>query len=121
MRATTFGTYQVRVEVRGETYEYYARYGKRISHTVIKMFHFDRRTPQQAIDEGAKHGKVISCCKVDYEVIAGNPENTQIDQHTIYDRPLNAVTLDEQIWKKRNIRRANLQKDKVDIDKNVDV
>jgi hypothetical protein len=107
-------TFEVRVRVKSEPFEYYSRFGKRISHEVVKMFHFDRNKPEQAIEAGQRYGEVISCCKVKSEEIIGNIENMKLDQPTLYDKPRNAMLLDEQIWRKRNNRRANLGKDKMD-------
>lgn len=89
--------------------------GAMIQETIIKMLHIERRTHEQAKKEGEKHGKVISVQKLQVERIVGNPENMRLDQASVYDmgNPYpNAVSMDEMVWRKRNIRRKNMKKDK---------
>jgi len=80
-----------------------------------KMKHIDARTPKQAKNKAEKYGKVLSVRKHvatrRYEQI----ENIQLDQEPLL--PLKtqvskAIIMDEMIWKKRNIRRNNMHKDK---------
>lgn len=117
-------TFEVRVEVdKGqEHYGYYpvrkgsnAFKGVIVQDTIIKMYHYDRRTPKQAIQEAQKHGTVLSCRKADIERIGGNPENTKLEQSPIYGSGSpyqDAISMDEMVWNKRNKRRKNLHKDK---------
>lgn len=107
--------FEVKVKVKGIPFEYYSRYGKYISHEVIKMFHFQRRTQEQAIEEGKRYGDVISCCKVKAEDSLKSIEALELNQDTVYDQGnpyQSAMAMDSMIWKKRNKRRENLHKDK---------
>jgi hypothetical protein len=80
------------------------------------MFHIEARTRQQAIEKAKKHkGRILSCRKVDVSPALTSIEHIPLDNFNIYDavNPFkNAVAMDEMVWKKRNKRRANLQKDK---------
>lgn len=108
--------YEVRVEVSGSDYEYYSRFGKRICHSIVKMFHFEKNKPEQAIESGQKYGRVISCRKANRDRILGNAECTKLEpQPNLYEmgNPYQtAIHMDDMIWKKRNLRRANLPLDK---------
>ncbi len=82
------------------------------------MLHYERRTAQQAMRVASKKGKVLSCRELSRaEVI--EREADRIDSLPL-DNALymnvnpysNAVAMDEMIWKKRNNRRDNIQKDK---------
>jgi predicted HTH domain antitoxin len=118
--SSTLTYFEVEVMVRGIPYEYYSRFGKRIGHDIVKMFHFERRTPEQAVEAGKRYGEVLTCRKADREKILGSVDGMSIDPiPTIYDNGnpyKNAMAMDDMIWKKRNIRRANLDKDKKDLD-----
>ena len=116
-------TFEVIVEVeRGNHYGYHpvykgsnAKKGAFIKDTILKMFHFDRRTPRQAINAGMKHGKVLHCRKADAQAMLGNPEKIVLDQTIAFgvNNPYkNAIAMDEMIWQKRNKRRTNSFKDK---------
>jgi hypothetical protein len=115
---TTITTFELRVRVRGVPYEYYARFAKRISHDVVKMFHVQRRTPEQAVEVGRKYGEVLTCRKVNRDKVLGSAENIRLEPQNIYVPEVqynSALAMDEMIWKKRNIRRNNIQRDKKDI------
>ena len=113
--STNTTTYEVRVKVRGAPIEYYARYGRVIYKDIIKMLHFNVRTPKQATDRACKYGEVLSCRKVDKDSMIGNIEKIQLEPQDVYamGNPYNnALAMDEMIWNKRNNRRNNLHKDK---------
>ncbi len=116
--SANISTFAVKVKIKSEPYEYYARFGKRISHEIIKMFHFERRSPQQAIQAGRRYGEVVSCEKVNIDEVKDalySIEDMQLDyQSDVYvkgDSNKN-MTTDEMVWRKRNLRRGNMHKDK---------
>ena len=111
-------TFEVRVEVEIGQAEYkpicYYGKGEWAKTKILKMFHFARRTPEQAIKAGRKRGKVVSCRKLDMEKLRGNIENLHLDQESVYDlgNPYsNAVTMGEMPWRKQ--RRSSRLKNKV--------
>ena len=110
---TNVSVYEVRVQIKGQPFEYYSKYGKRISHEIEKIFHFERNRPKQAIEAGRKYGKVINCRKVKYSDVLGNIESIKLEpQPSIYGQgnPYNnAIAMGDMIWKKRNIRRSKAQ------------
>jgi hypothetical protein len=118
--------YEVIVEVKqGEYYgaywEGYHNKGKAAKRewmpsVLNKMVHIIRRTKQQAIKEGQKHGRVIHCRKADMTAMLGNPETLKLDQPSVYGiNPYKtAVAMDEMIGQKRVKRRKYMQKDKED-------
>jgi hypothetical protein len=81
-----------------------------------KMYQIDARTREQAIKKARKHkGEILSCRKVDATPGLKSIEKLPLDNFTIFDaqNPYpNAVAMDEMIWKKRNKRRDNMQRDK---------
>ena len=82
------------------------------------VLHYNRNSPDQARDEGSKHGRVLSCGKVNRDKVIGIGEiehmrlepNKPIKVQTSPYR--SAVAMDELIGQKRNLRRNNLYKDK---------
>ena len=81
------------------------------------MLHYNRNTPKQAIEEGNCHGRVIFCRKVqrDKVLAIGGIEHMRLTPSVtrIKSSPYrSAIAMDEMIGQKRNLRRANLYKDK---------
>jgi hypothetical protein len=105
--------YEVRVQIKGQPFEYYSRFGKRISNDIEKIFHFERNKPEQAIEEGRRYGKVINCRKVKYSDVLGEIEGMKLNpQPSIYAQGnpyKSAIAMSDMIWEKRNIRRLNAQ------------
>lgn len=81
------------------------------------MLHYNRNTPKQAMDAGSCHGRVIFCRKVQRDKIfaIGSIEHMKLDVKPVQVKSSpyrSAIAMDEMIGQKRNLRRANLYKDK---------
>ena len=81
------------------------------------MLCYDRNTPEQAMDMGSRHGRVIFCRKVqrDKVLAIGSIEHMRLTPSVtqVKSSPYrSAIAMDEMIGQKRNLRRANLYKDK---------
>lgn len=121
-------TFEVRVAVydgRKKEYKPLNYYGKGewIGKRIVKMFHIDARTHEQAKDIARKcYGKPLSCRKMDAASMLADIENIKLDQADAFgaNNPYSsAVAMDEMVWLKRNKRRANMQKDKKYLDKSL--
>ncbi len=104
-------TFEVRVEVKRKGSRHFSSHvGKYIEEGIVKMFHIDARTPDQAWEKAKKRGHPVSCRKVDAE---------KIMDRTILIEPLNpypnAVAMDEMIWKKKTKRAERLEDRKKDV------
>jgi len=104
-------TFEVLVEVpiKGSRHFSY-RVGHHIESTTHhKMFHFDVRTPDQAIRRAEKHGRPVSCRKVNVDKIEFNVDNLfeQIRYGATNPYP-NAIAMDEMIWKKKGKRQDRI-------------
>jgi hypothetical protein len=82
----------------------------------VRKLHYERSSPQQAKLEGGKHGVVKGVYKVDRDKLRWKPERVklekpkdEIDMGNPYE---SAVAMDEFIWKKVQIRRYNMLKEK---------
>jgi hypothetical protein len=83
------------------------------------MLHYNRNNRDSARMEAAKHGRVLFCRKANRDLVIGigNIEYMRLD-----DRPVqvktspyrSAIAMDELIGQKRNVRRNNQYKDKID-------
>lgn len=124
---TPMRTFEVRVEVERKGSERYqeiswfrnVRTSKkpvymRVGDKVVKMFHKDARTPEQAMEKCKKYGHPISVRKADVLKMGGNLEKLPLLQEL--NQPYNpygsAIAMDEMIWKKRNKRIKNREKDR---------
>ncbi len=93
-------------------------------HKILKMFHIQRRTREQAIGEARKYGQVISCRKVDLTRGIGSIEKFPIENEKyvpqfVPDKFQSAIAMDSMIWKKarRSKRLSDNHKDKTQLDK----
>jgi len=84
-----------------------------VADKIVKMFHIEARTSEQARRKAKKYGRPISVRKADIASMVGCSENLSLELPPIYD---NAVAMDEMIWLKRNNRIKNRTKDKETID-----
>jgi predicted aconitase len=92
---------------------------KQGKHPMVRMYHIDARTNEQAREKAKKYGEPIRVQKAKTEDMFGEFEllplrNDVYQNGNPYD---SAVALDEMIWLKRNKRRNNMYKDKESIDK----
>lgn len=82
-------------------------------HEEFATYHFEKRHPQQAIDEGKRYGKVVHVRKAHFDQVQNKIEQLVLDQTLTVDSPYtSAINMDEFIWKKRQKRIKNAQKDK---------
>lgn len=107
----TLTTYEVKVKVKRGIPYYSSLLGMYIQDEIVKMFHRDARTGEQAMRGCEKHGRPISVRKADIERMQGNPERLKLDEMLLNPYE-DAIAMDEFVWKKRNLRRANLGRDK---------
>lgn len=109
--SNTLTTFEVKVKVKNSAKHYSSFLGMHVQDEIIKMFHRDARTGEQAMKGCEKHGRPISVRKADISKMQGNPENLKLDE--MFVNPYeNAIAMDEMIWKKRNTRIKNRGKDK---------
>ena len=123
-RHSVLDTYEVRVEVEKSGSEkfheiswldnlsarrkpLYVRTGDKI----VKMFHKEARNPEQACRKCEKLGHVIGARKVNIEKLNGDLSHLKLERAPILK---NAIVMDEMIWKKRNVRIKNRDRDKFD-------
>ena len=91
----------------------------------VKCFHIVARTASQACHRARKYGRPLGARKVDATQLFGNIEELQLEQAPnppidVYgaDNPYeSAIAMDEFIWKKRQKRLENREKDKLPLDK----
>jgi len=107
----TLTTYEVRVRVKSGTPYYSSFLGMHIQDEIVKMFHRDARTGEQAMRGCEKHGRPISFRKADIVRMQGNPEKLKLDEMLLNPYE-DAIAMDEMIWKKRNTRIKNRGRDK---------
>ena len=107
----TLITYEVRVRVKSGIPHYSSLLGMYIQDEIVKMFHRDARTGEQAMQGCEKHGRPISFRKADIARMQGNPEKLKLDEMLLNPYE-DAIAMDEFVWKKRNLRRKNSEKDK---------
>ena len=82
----------------------------------VETLHIERRTREQAVKIGSKRGRVLSCRKIDRDVITGNIEMMPIQNHIYVNQSpyKNAIAMDEMIWKKKP-RKLNKKPKTLDI------
>ena len=86
----------------------------------IKTIHIERRTREQAEKYAQKYAsryegatEILSCKKIDRDVIIGTIEGLPIQNEIYVKTPTNAITMDEMPWKlKGRSRRRYDYKDK---------
>ncbi len=115
--STNVSTFEVRVRQKGVVPIKILNWDEgRKFKKVLKMFHIERRTRRQAIEEAERYGDVVSCRKVDASRDIGSIENLTIDNEKYIPVNVNlytsAIAMDEMVWKKRNKRIHNRHKDK---------
>ncbi len=109
-------TYEVTVRVKGNPTEFWdGKYLHRYKiGKLLQMFHIEARTHKIAKERAKRYGYPIAVRKANVDRIKGNIENLKLDQG---ENPYpTAISMDEMIWQKRNIRRNNLHRDKETID-----
>lgn len=112
----TITTYEVKVKIKSGIERYSSFLGMYIQDEIIKMFHKDARTSEQAMQKCEKYGRPISAHKADVSKMYGNMEALPLMQEpygggNLYE---NAIAMDEFIWKKKNREKRikNREKDK---------
>ncbi len=120
--------FEVRVEVEKKGSERYSdilrrdtylkdRHSGYVADRVIKMFHFEKRTHEQAWKAGEKHGRVLSVRKFDAIEKLAKIERLVLPLYNPYP---DAIAMDEMIWRRKSGRLeriSNRGKDKNPIDK----
>lgn len=93
--------YAVKVQVR-----------QRGTRDVIRTVHIEAKDDDKARQRARKYGKPITAHKI-------SVDNSSIEHIKLKQTPIEnvspAIAMDEMIWQKRNKRRENIFKDKVDI------
>lgn len=99
-------TYEVRVEVEKKGSSHFSSHvGKHIQNKIIKMFHVDARTHEQAMQKVEKRGRPISARKVNVEEMGINIENLLLREPYGAKNPYpDAIAMDEMVWRKKNKR-----------------
>lgn len=111
--SANIATFEVRVKVKsGTSKEYNSELGKWVYDEMVRMFHKDARTGIQAMEKCRKYGIPLSARKVDTVAMHGDFEKFPINNN-LYLNNSNAVAMDEMIWRRRNVRRDNLHRDKI--------
>jgi hypothetical protein len=111
-------TYEVMVRIKSnKPIGYSTKHDLPIFKEIEKMFHKEARTGKQAMDKCRKYGTPISVRKVDVEAMHGDYEKLPIRNDIYFEgNPKNnALAMDEMIFEKRNKRRDNLYKDKINV------
>ena len=75
---------------------------------IIKMFHIESRTPEQAMQKGRKYGEPVSCRKMDVLSSLSSIEKLSLEQPTIYGKGnpyKSAVAMGEMVWNKQRKNR----------------
>lgn len=111
--------FEVRVEIKSEKPIKWHSWKDGVEYAKKRiMLHIERRTRKQAKHEAAKYGKVLSCRQVSRADVLER-EAERIDSLPLDNKLYvnvspysSAVAMDEFVWKKRNIRRKNMIKDK---------
>ncbi len=109
-------TFEVRVKIRGDKPIRYHPWKDGEEYLkVIKTYHIERRTAEQAVKAVNGIGTVLSCRKLDVTQIAGNIESLPLDnaKYVNLSPYKSAVAMEEMIWDKHKKRRKNLLKEKL--------
>ncbi len=92
---------KVMVKIKGSKHFSWNR-GKYIENGIVKMFHKDARTGEQAMRKCEKYGHPISVRKVDVERIKSLP-SLPLGYGLVNPYP-DAIALDEMPWRRKNKR-----------------
>ncbi len=105
-------TFEVRVKVKRRGSRHFSSHaGMYIDQAVIKMFHIEARSHEQASQRCEKHGRPISVRKVDVGRI--RPISSLV--LPVVENPYpDAVAMDEMIWKRKTRRSDRIQNGKQD-------
>lgn len=102
-------TFEVRVVVAKKGSMHYSPHvDMYIEDKATQMYHIDARTPEQAKRKAEKHGRPLSCRKVDKDKIA----SIGMIMPRIYgvNNPYpDAVAMDEMIWKRKGKRAERIE------------
>ena len=102
-------TFEVCVEVKKHGTNHFSHYmGMYLSDQITKLFHFDRRTPEQAIKAGQKYGRVLSCHKVNVDKMRGDASMFMPKYGENNPYP-NAIAMDELIFMRKAPRVERIQ------------
>lgn len=93
--------YEVKVKVRQKNSRY-----------IIRTCRIQERNDDKAREKARKYGEPITAYKVD--VNTSGIEHLKLNQLPL-EKVSTAIAMDEMIWAKRNKRRENIFKDKVDV------
>lgn len=114
--STNVSMFEVRVEVKGDkpirTHPW--KDCEEEFKKIIKMLHIERRTSKQAINEGRKCGRVMSCRQLNKaEVIERESRYMESlplenERYVNLNPYVSAVAMDEMIWKKKKRLRKNI-------------
>lgn len=104
-------TFEVRVEVeRKGSMHFSSHVSAYITNKITKMFHIDARTQEQARRKAEKHGRPISVRKADIGKMSFNIETMlQRQPYGVSSPYLNAVAMDEMIWRKKGGRAERME------------
>ena len=93
--------YEVQVKVRcsPKPKGYNSSMGIFVYEELIKMFHKEARTPQQALDKCKKYGRPISVQKADISDMVDDIEKILDNPRNPYP---NAIAMGEMIWKRKH-------------------
>ena len=111
-------TYEVRVIIRDENSQYYrCDIGKTVKREIVKMFHIEARTIDQAFNRANKYGRPISAKKISMENTLASIEAKDANGDYLILKDLkipykNAVDMGYFIWnKKKNKVKEDIDKD----------
>ncbi len=106
-------TYEVRVAVKRKGSRHFSSHvGMYIEYQMVKLFHQDARTGNQAMRKCEKYGRPLSARKVDgYKGVS----NTQRLTESLVKNPYpNAIAMDEFVWQRKAKRAERLETKKND-------
>lgn len=115
--------YEIRVRVKTSPYPkgYNCKNGCYFYDEIIKTFHKEAKTPEQAKARCKEYGRPISVRKVDVSTMHKDFEKLPLLNGVYQDgNPYeHAIAMDEMIWEKRNKRRSTMQKEKDTLEKGI--
>ena len=122
MSAGIYPTYEISVRIKGNKPIERLNWdsGEKFDKSV-KMLHREARTAEQACDWVLNwasrlhiHLKILSCRKVDAFGDLERRTAIQTDMPEVPNPYKSALAMDEMVWKRRNLRRRSMIKDKRD-------
>lgn len=102
---------QVRVKRKGSR-RFSPRMGMYVDDSDIRMFHIEAGKPKQAKRKAEKHGRVLSCRKVSASQVIERMAvitEAQLVGIQMTNPYLDAVAMDELIWKRKNKRAERIR------------